>query len=117
MSKIIEVRVPDVGDFDRITIIEVLVAVGEEVEAEQSLITLESDKATMEVPAPVAGTIKSLLVKLNDQVSEGALIAILEVAENAPEAAGYPAEDQQGAKPNEQESNQTAVSASSESTS
>src|SRR5690554_2399741 len=112
MSKIIEVRVPDVGDFDHIPVIEVLVAVGEEVEAEQSLITLESDKATMEVPAPLAGTIKSLMVKLNDQVSEGALIATLEVAEDAPEVAGSQAATQQGAA-GEQES--ITASASTES--
>ena len=56
MSNIIEIRVPDIGGLDGIPIIEVLVAVGDEVEADQSLVTLESDKATMEIPAPAAGT-------------------------------------------------------------
>lgn len=86
MSKIIEIRVPDIGDFDDIPVIEVLVAVGDEVELDQSLVTLESDKATMEVPAPAAGVIKSLEVGLNDQVSEGSLIATLETADGADSA-------------------------------
>lgn len=80
MSNIIEIRVPDIGDFDDIPVIEVLVAVGDEVEVDQSLVTLESDKSTMEVPAPAAGLIKSLVVGLNDLVSEGSLIATLEAA-------------------------------------
>lgn len=115
MSNIIEIRVPDVGDFDDIPVIEVLVAVGDEVEADQSLITLESDKATMEIPAPVAGIIKSLLVGLNDQVSEGTLIATLEAAADASGAAGSSLEQQQSATAGRQESDQAADSASSES--
>lgn len=83
MSNIIEIRVPDIGDFEGIPVIEVLVAVGDEVELDQSLVTLESDKSTMEVPAPAAGIIKSLEVGLNDMVSEGSLIATLETAEAA----------------------------------
>ena len=86
MSNIIEIRVPDVGDFADIPVIEVLVVVGEEVGAEQSLVTLESDKATMEIPAPVAGVIRSLDVSLDDQVSEGTLIATLEAAEAVTDA-------------------------------
>jgi len=78
MSNKIEISVPDVGDFTDIPVIEVLVAAGEHVDAEQSLVTLESDKATMEVPAPAAGVIVSLHVALNDLVSEGSLIATLE---------------------------------------
>jgi dihydrolipoamide dehydrogenase len=81
MSNKIEISVPDVGDFTDIPVIEVLVAVGEHVDAEQSLVTLESDKATMEVPAPVAGVIVSLHVALDDLVSEGSLIATLEADE------------------------------------
>jgi len=81
MSKVIEIRVPDVGDFTDIPVIEVLVAVGDQVDAEQSLVTLESDKATMEVPAPTAGVIRSLDVALDDLVSEGALVATLEADE------------------------------------
>ena len=78
MSKRIEITVPDIGDFGDVPVIEVLVAVGDVVEAEQSLVTLESDKATMEIPAPAAGTIASLVVGLGDLVSEGSVIATLE---------------------------------------
>jgi len=83
MSNVIDIRVPDVGDFTDIPVIEVLVAVGDQVDAEQSLVTLESDKATMEVPAPVAGIIRSLDVSLDDLVSEGSLLATLEADEAA----------------------------------
>ena len=69
-----EVRVPDIGDFKDVEVIEVLVKPGDSVQKEQSLITLESDKATMEIPAPQAGVVKALEVKLGDKVSEGALI-------------------------------------------
>ena len=81
MSNKIEIHVPDVGDFTNIPVIEILVAVGERVDAEQSLVTLESDKATMEVPAPTAGVIESLHVALDDLVSEGSLIATLQADE------------------------------------
>jgi pyruvate dehydrogenase E2 component (dihydrolipoamide acetyltransferase) len=73
-----EVRVPDIGDFKDVAVIEVLVKPGDAVTKEQSLITLESDKATMEIPAPEAGVVKELRVKLGDKVSEGSLILILE---------------------------------------
>ncbi|MFT5140954.1 MAG: pyruvate dehydrogenase E2 component (dihydrolipoamide acetyltransferase) [Rhodothermales bacterium] len=85
MSNRIEIKVPDVGDFADIPVIEILVAVGETVEAEQSLITLESDKATMEIPSPAAGVIVELRVALNDTVSEQDVVAVLD-AEDAPEA-------------------------------
>ena len=78
MADLKEALVPDIGHAD-VPVIEVLVKVGDRVEKEQSLITLESDKATMEVPAPFAGTIKELKLKVGDEVSEGALIAIIEV--------------------------------------
>ena len=74
MSEAREIRVPDIGDFDAVEIIEVLVSPGDPVEAEASLITLESDKATMEVPAPFDGTIESLSVNVGDKVSEGDVI-------------------------------------------
>ena len=76
MSQAKEIRVPDIGDFDAVEIIEVLVSPGETVEAESSLITLESDKATMEVPAPFDGRIESLSVSVGDKVAEGDLIAM-----------------------------------------
>ncbi|MBM3396534.1 MAG: hypothetical protein FJY37_18285, partial [Betaproteobacteria bacterium] len=78
MSRLIEVTVPDIGDFKDIPVIEVLVKAGDSVKAEDSLITLESDKATMDVPAPVAGVVKDIKVKLGDKVSEGRLILLLE---------------------------------------
>jgi dihydrolipoamide dehydrogenase len=80
MSKHVEVRVPDIGDFADVPVIEVLIAPGDQVEAEQSLVTLESDKATMEVPAQAAGRVVSLEVAVGDTVSEGDLIARLEAA-------------------------------------
>ncbi|WP_102797224.1 dihydrolipoyllysine-residue acetyltransferase [Bowmanella denitrificans] len=78
-SQVIEVKVPDIGDAADVDVIDVLVAVGDKVEAETGLITLETDKATMDVPAPQAGTIKELKVKTGDKVSEGSLILLLEV--------------------------------------
>ena len=78
MSKAIEIKVPDIGDFKNVPVIEVLVKVGDKVEAEQSLITLETDKATMEVPAPVAGVVKALKVKVGDKVSQGSVILTIE---------------------------------------
>jgi pyruvate dehydrogenase E2 component (dihydrolipoamide acetyltransferase) len=79
----IEVKVPDIGDFTDVPVIEVLVKAGDTVKAEDSLVTLESDKATMDVPAPAAGVIKSLGVKVGDKVSEGHLILTLEEAAGA----------------------------------
>jgi len=78
MSSQIEVKVPDIGDFKDVPVIEVLVRPGDSVKKEDSLITLESDKATMEVPAPEAGVVRELKVKLGDKVSEGAVILVLE---------------------------------------
>jgi len=83
MSQRIEAKVPDIGDFDDIPVIEILVAVGDTVGKDQGLVTLESDKATMEVPSPAAGVVKELKVKLGDGVSEGSVIAILELADAA----------------------------------
>ncbi|WP_420427551.1 dihydrolipoyllysine-residue acetyltransferase [Algiphilus sp.] len=81
------VAVPDIGDFKDVPVIEILVAVGEQVEADQPLIVLESDKSTMEVPAPEAGTIESLALKVGDAVTEGDTICTLAPAEAASEAA------------------------------
>ncbi len=94
MSNIIEVKVPDIGEFKDVPVIEVLVKAGDSVKAEDSLITLESDKATMEVPAPAAGVVKDLKVKVGDKVSEGSLVVMLETADEAraaPPAAEKPA--------------------------
>ena len=78
MSNLVEIKVPDIGDFKDVEIIEVLVKVGDMVKAEDSLIVLESDKAAMEVPAPASGKIKELKIKIGDKVSEGTLIMMLE---------------------------------------
>ena len=78
MSKIVEVKVPDIGDFKNIPVIEVLVKPGDVVNKEDSLVTLESDKATMDIPSPSAGTIKALSLKPGDKVSQGTLILTLE---------------------------------------
>jgi len=87
MSGWVEVRVPDIGDFHDVEVIEVLVAAGDAVAAEQSLITLESDKATMEIPAPRAGVVRELAVAVGARVSEGSLILRLEPAASAGEVA------------------------------
>jgi pyruvate dehydrogenase E2 component (dihydrolipoamide acetyltransferase) len=76
----IEVKVPDIGDFKDVPVIELLVKAGDTVNKEDSLVTLESDKATMEVPAPSAGIVKEMKVKVGDKVSEGSLVLILETA-------------------------------------
>ncbi len=81
MTQQFEVKVPDIGDFSDIPVIEVLVSAGEAVAAEQSLLTLESDKATMEIPAPVAGTIVRMHVALGDTVSEGDIVLVMEADE------------------------------------
>src|SRR3954452_2840348 len=74
MTALTEVNVPDIGDFGVVPIIEVHVSAGDQVNAEDPLITLESDKATMDVPAPVAGSVDEVLVKVGDEASEGSLI-------------------------------------------
>ncbi|RIX84799.1 dihydrolipoyl dehydrogenase [Acidovorax cavernicola] len=84
------IKVPDIGDFDEVAVIEVLVNVGDTVKAEQSLITVESDKASMEIPSSAAGVVKSLAVKVGDKVKEGSVVLTLEVdgaAAPAPAAA------------------------------
>ena len=78
MASPIEVKVPDIGDFKDVEVIELLVKPGDAIDKEQSLVTLESDKATMEIPSPEAGVVKELKLKLGDKVSEGALILLLE---------------------------------------
>jgi len=78
MSPALEVRVPDIGDFTDVPVIEILVAVGDQVAAEDPLVTLESEKATMDVPAPGAGVIRQLRVSLGDRVSEGSVLLTLE---------------------------------------
>ena len=77
MADLVEVKVPDIGDFADVPVIEVLVAAGDEVALEDPLVTLESDKATMDIPAPRAGTVAEVKVAVGDTVSEGSLILLL----------------------------------------
>ncbi len=88
---VVDIVVPDIGDFDEVAVIEVMVKAGDTVKVEQSLITVESDKASMEIPSSHAGVLKELKVKVGDKVKKGSLIATLEAAGGAPAAAAAPA--------------------------
>jgi len=77
---LIEVKVPDIGDFDEVTVIELMVKVGDTIKAEQSLITVESDKAAMEIPSSTAGVVKELRVKVGDKVKQGSVVLVLEAS-------------------------------------
>jgi len=90
-SEPMTVKVPDIGDFKDIEVIEVLVKPGDSVAKEQSLITLESDKATMEIPSPAAGVVQEIRLKTGDKVSEGAVILVMKAGAAAPAAAAAPA--------------------------
>jgi dihydrolipoamide dehydrogenase len=90
MSKVVEVKVPDIGDFKNIPVIDVMVKAGDVIGQEDSLITLESDKATMEVPSPYAGVVKELKLKVGDKVSQGSLILLIEAEQAAQAAAAAP---------------------------
>jgi pyruvate dehydrogenase E2 component (dihydrolipoamide acetyltransferase) len=83
MSKLIEIHVPDIGDYSDVPVIEVLVKVGDAIEKEQSVVTLESDKATMDVPSSHAGIVKEIKVKVGDLISEGALVLVVESSDAA----------------------------------
>lgn len=89
MSNITAIEVPDIGDFDSVEVIEILVKVGDAVKAEQSLITVESDKASMEIPTSVAGIVKSIAVKVGDKIKQGSVM--LSVEATAPGSAAAPA--------------------------
>ena len=111
MSDSQDILVPDIGDFDSVDVIEVLVSPGDTVDVESPLITLESDKATMDVPSPVAGTVTEVRIAVGDQVSQGSLVAVVTAAESTPEdapATATPpqaqAEDADNSKENERES-------------
>ena len=91
MANTLEIKVPDIGGHDNVPVIEVLVSVGDSVAKDQSLITLESDKATMEIPATAAGVVKELKLKVGDEVSEGASILVLETSDAAAAPAPAPA--------------------------
>ena len=78
MGTLVEIKIPDIGDFEDVEVIEVMVKPGDRVGVDDPLVTIESDKASMEVPAPQAGVVKELKVKLGDKVSEGSSIVVLE---------------------------------------
>ncbi|WEJ63769.1 dihydrolipoyl dehydrogenase [Thiomicrorhabdus lithotrophica] len=82
MSKIVDIVVPDIGDFAEVDVIEVLISAGEEVAQDDSLVTLESDKATMEIPAPFAGKVVSFSAAVGDKVKEGSILGTIEIADN-----------------------------------
>src|SRR5262245_12074526 len=87
MSQTTEVKVPDIGDVNDVPVIEGLVKPGDTVKAEDSLLTLESDKATMEVPSPAAGVVKEIRIKVGDKVSQGVPVLTLETGDGAAAAA------------------------------
>ena len=91
MANTIEVKVPDIGDYSDVPVIEVLVAVGDSVKKDQGLVTLESDKATLEVPSSADGVVKEIKVKVGDRLSEGGVVVVLDAAGAAAPAAPKPA--------------------------
>ena len=113
MATLTEVHLPDIGDFDAVEVIEVLVAEGDQVAKEDSLITLESDKATMEIPSPANGRVAELKISVGDKVSEGALILLLEADADAGSATQQAAATEPAAEPESEvaESTSTASSA------
>ena len=88
MSELLEVRVPDIGDFSDVPVVEVLVKPGDSVAADDPLLVLESDKASMEIPAPQAGTIAELRIAVGETVSEGSVVAVIQVEGAAPAPSG-----------------------------
>jgi len=90
MSKLIEIHVPDIGDYSDVPVIELLVKVGDVIEKEQSVVTLESDKATMDVPSSHAGLVKEIKVKVGDLISEGALVLVIESSDAAASSSTAP---------------------------
>lgn len=98
-TSVIDVKVPDIGGDTDVDVIEVLVAEGDEIEAEAGLVTLETDKATMDVPSPKSGTVKSVELKVGDKVSEGTLVITLEVTEKSAPKAAAPAKQESASAP------------------
>ncbi|MES2190734.1 MAG: dihydrolipoyllysine-residue acetyltransferase [Pseudomonadota bacterium] len=88
---LVDIQVPDIGDFDEVTVIELLVKLGDTIKADQSLLTVESDKASMEIPSSQAGVVREIKVKLGDKVKQGSVVVSLEAEGGAPAAAPVPA--------------------------
>ena len=80
----LEIKVPDIGDFDEVTVIELLVKIGDTIKVDQSLLTVESDKASMEIPSSSAGVVKEIKVKLGDKVKQGSVVLSLDGADSGP---------------------------------
>src|SRR4030065_1769127 len=100
MPQTIEIKIPDIGDFKEVAVIEVLVKPGDVIQAEDSIVTLESEKASMDVPAPSAGTVKAVRVKVGDMVAEGTVVLLLEADDtHAAPAPVKPAASASAAKP------------------
>jgi len=104
----IDIQVPDIGDFSEVAVIEILVKVGDHVKVEQSLITVESDKASMEIPCSHAGVVKELKVKLSDKVKKGSVLLTLELADSA-QAPAQPAPSVETAAPSKPSASQVSV--------
>lgn len=104
MAELKEARVPDIGGYDGVPVIEVLVAVGDTVQLDQGLVTLESDKATMEVPSPFAGVVREVKVAVGDEIAEGAVVAMIEpeAGDDAADSAGADDSESEGGKKAEQ---------------
>ncbi|KEI34778.1 dihydrolipoamide acetyltransferase component of pyruvate dehydrogenase complex [Francisella sp. W12-1067] len=112
--EIIDVEVPDIGDYDSVDVIEVSVKVGDKVQEEDSLITLETDKASMEVPSPVAGEVVEVITKVGDKVSQGSLILKVKTQGSAPvQASSQPTPAKQEASKKQQETKSSQATASS----
>src|SRR4030066_170335 len=99
MPQTIEVKIPDIGDFKEVAVIEVLVKPGDVIKAEDSIVTLESEKASMDVPAPSAGTVKAVKVKVGDMVAEGTVVLMLEASDEKATPASKPAQAAKAAAP------------------
>ena len=112
MAQTLEVKVPDIGNFKDVDVIEVMVKAGDKIEKEQGLITLETDKAAMDVPSPYAGIVKEMKVKQGDKVSEGSVILTLDAADAATKPASPSPVEDKGAKKTSPESSAVAASVS-----
>jgi pyruvate dehydrogenase E2 component (dihydrolipoamide acetyltransferase) len=112
MSNTVEIKVPDIGDFKEVEVIEVLVSVGDTIKAEQSLITVESDKASMEIPASTGGVVKSVSVKVGDKIAEGTVLLVLESAADSGAGDGADKSRAAAAKPAAASASAPAASAS-----
>jgi dihydrolipoamide dehydrogenase len=109
---LIEIKVPDIGDFAEVTVIELMVKVGDTIRADQSLITVESDKASMEIPSSHGGVVKELKVKLGDKVKEGSLVLLLESSDaSSPSGQAVPPSPQASLLPGEDRAGTVAATA------